>query len=45
VRAGGKEFAQPLGRARDRIGPRHADGIKALRARHGGKRCLERGGF
>jgi hypothetical protein len=45
VRAGGKEFAQPLGRTRNRIGPRDADGVKALRARRGDERRLERCGF
>jgi hypothetical protein len=38
VRAGFEERAQTLRRERDRVGPRNADGVKALRARE----CLER---
>jgi hypothetical protein len=45
MRACGEEFAQPLRRARDRIGGRYADGIKTLRARRGDEGRLERGGF
>jgi hypothetical protein len=41
--AGGEEGAQPLARARDRIGPRDPDNFETMGARCGGERALERG--
>jgi hypothetical protein len=41
--AGGEERAQPLARARDRIGPRDPDSVETVGARGGGERALERG--
>ena len=41
--AGGEEGAQPLARARDRIGPRDPDNFETMGARGGGERALERG--
>jgi hypothetical protein len=40
MRAGGEVFAQPLRRERNRIWPRHTDGVEALRPRG-----LDQGGF
>jgi hypothetical protein len=42
VRAGVKKRAQALRRERDRVRPRNANGVKALRARECLKRRLER---
>jgi hypothetical protein len=41
--AGGEEGAQPLARARGRIGPRDPDNFETMGARGGGERALERG--
>jgi hypothetical protein len=40
--AGVEKFAQALGRLRNRIRPRHAESVKALRLRGGGQRRFER---
>ena len=41
--ARGEEGAQPLARARDRIGPRDPGNFETMGARGGGERALERG--
>ena len=43
VAAGFEECAEPRGRARDGVGPRHAEGVEAMRAGRFGERALGRG--
>jgi hypothetical protein len=42
VGAFGEEMPQPLGRLRNRVRPRDADGIEANLARGARERCFER---